>query len=196
MDEKSCEMLFVRYADGDFNAFQMLYDRHKGAVKGFILSLVNDTPLAEDIYQAVWERLIKSSIRLKAAIISSENSFSLKSYLFKIAHNLINDAGRSASREGVYFAVLPQNAPQLDAADESCSSAPDQIALEQLTNCVQRRLSGFKPGFLDAFYLTRDGYLSYFEAAEALAINIETLRSRIKSVLTSIKPCLENHKDG
>jgi RNA polymerase sigma factor (sigma-70 family) len=55
--EVSDEELMQRYADGDIEAFEMLYRRHKGRVLGYLVSRLNDRDEAEEVFQATFAKL-------------------------------------------------------------------------------------------------------------------------------------------
>lgn len=194
--QRSCEELLYAYAEGDFSAFEELYHRHKTAIKTFIYCRTRDLPASEDITQIVWERVIKAAKPLKEQHSEAADTFSFKPYLYRIAQNLITDRWRSDVTVPVSSLSGTAGDNPLSIEDSDSIQATDLISLEQLISCVDSKLKKFKQGFIDAFRLTRDGHLGYSEAAEVLGINVETLRSRVKSVLLGIMPCLEGYKNA
>jgi len=196
LSEQTSEELLFAFAEGDASSFEELYRRHKEAIKHFIYSKIKNFAATDDITQLVWERVVKSAKRLEEQHAETTVSFSFKPYLYRIAQNLINDRWRS-DRVVPVSSHSETSGDDLALLEDSESiKAHDLISLEELTSCVESKLKGFKRGFIDAFRLTRDGHLGYSEAAELLEINLETLRSRVKSVLSGIKPCLEGYKDA
>lgn len=194
--ERPSEELLYAYAEGDVSAFEELYHRHKESIKYYIYSKTRDLAASDDITQLVWERVFKSAKRLKEQHYDATGSFSFKPYLYQIAQNLITDKWRS-DRVVSFSSLSETSGDDLVSIEDSESlQAPDLISLDELTSCVESKLKKFKQGFIDAFHLTRDGHLGYSEAAELLGINVETLRSRVKSVLLGIKPCLEGYKNA
>lgn len=194
-DRPSEELLYA-YAEGDVSAFEDLYHRHKEPIKRYIYGKTRDLAASDDITQLVWERVLKSAKRLKEQHSEAKTSFSFKPYLYQIAQNLIHDRWRS---DRVVPASSPSEISGDDAVlieDSESLQALDLISLEELTSCIESKLKGFKQGFSDAFRLTRDGHLGYSEAAELMGINVETIRSRVKSVLVGIKPCLEGYQNA
>ena len=194
-DRPSEELLYA-YAEGDVSAFEELYHRHKESIKYYIYSKTRDLAASDDITQLVWERVFKSAKRLKEQHSEAAGTFSFKPYLYRIAQNLINDRWRSDRVVPVSSLSKISGDDLVSIEDSESIQAPDLISLEELTSCVESKLEKFKQGFVDAFRLTRDGHLGYSEAAELLGINVETLRSRVKSVLLGIKPCLEGYKNA
>ena len=80
-------------------------------------------------------------------------------------------------------------------ADDNQISPEDAGILQELSNCIERRLATVSDEFRNTFELTRDNILSYAEAAETFNLSIETIKSRVKTVLKKIRPCLKMHND-
>jgi RNA polymerase sigma-70 factor (ECF subfamily) len=52
--------LMLRYRDGDVAAFETLYRRHKDSLFRYLLRLCRQRAAAEDVFQEVWGKIIKS----------------------------------------------------------------------------------------------------------------------------------------
>jgi hypothetical protein len=55
-------------------------------------------------------------------------------------------------------------------------------------------MKGVSTDFERTFSITRDNCVSYSEAAIVFGVSIETVKSRVKTVLKIIKPCLESYR--
>ncbi|MBW6510104.1 MAG: hypothetical protein K0A94_11250 [Desulfuromonadales bacterium] len=53
----SDEQLMTAYADGDTQAFQVLYERHKGRLLGYLYSKLRDRDEAEEVFQITFAKL-------------------------------------------------------------------------------------------------------------------------------------------
>ncbi|MBE2292135.1 MAG: sigma-70 family RNA polymerase sigma factor, partial [Xanthomonadaceae bacterium] len=82
------EALMLAWAGGDARAFETLYQRHRGQLFRFLLGQLRDRPLAEEIYQDVWQRVIAARAGWRP-----EAAFS--TWLYRIAHNRLNDHWRA-----------------------------------------------------------------------------------------------------
>jgi RNA polymerase sigma-70 factor, ECF subfamily len=69
----------------DEETFRQLYERTARPLRGYLIRMLNDTALADDLLQESYLRLLKASL---PAAASEEH---LKNYLFRIASNLIKD---------------------------------------------------------------------------------------------------------
>jgi len=198
MEKKTNESLLIDYVDGDGKAFDTLYDRFDVSIYSFIKRSAKDPDVSAELTQALWEKLIINSGSFASKIMDPETHFELKPYLFRMAANLVNDHYRLS----VTKYSLATNSQTPDGED-LLASLPDgeQISpenagsLQELSACIERRLALVSEEFRSTFELTRDNILSYAEAAETLNLSIETIKSRVKTVLKKIRPCLEMHHD-
>jgi predicted RNA polymerase sigma factor len=51
------EALMAAYREGDFHAFQTLYEKHRGRVMGYLVLKLRDRNDAEDAFQTVFSKL-------------------------------------------------------------------------------------------------------------------------------------------
>ena len=85
----SDEDLMLHYAGGDLDAFQKLYERHRGGLYRYFLRQGNPS-VAEELFQDVWARVIQSRKRYRPKA-------AFKTWLYTLAHNRLIDYWR---REG------------------------------------------------------------------------------------------------
>ena len=86
--------LVAAYANGSNEAFDILLERHKNRVYTYILHIVKNKDLAEDIYQ---ETIVKAIMTIKQGRYAEHGKFS--GWLTRIAHNLIIDYFRQEKVE-------------------------------------------------------------------------------------------------
>ena len=78
--------LVKNYILGDNKSFEILLNRHKSKVFGYIMSKVKNKDIADDIFQDTFIKAINS---LKRGTYNEEGKF--LPWIFRIAHNLIID---------------------------------------------------------------------------------------------------------
>src|SRR3990167_5451651 len=100
------EQLMTAYRDGDAGAFERLYRCHKGALFRFVLRGVSERPVAEELFQEIWMRVIEARERYVP-----EARFT--TWLYTIAHHRLVDHWR-------------RGAPALVALDEDPPGNPAQ----------------------------------------------------------------------
>ena len=64
--EASDEELMLRYGRGDARAFELLYRRHRLPLYRFLLRQLGNAESAEELFQALWMRVVNSRGRYQA----------------------------------------------------------------------------------------------------------------------------------
>ena len=82
------EALMLRYGKGDVAAFETLYGRYRGPLYRYFLRHLGEEPLANDLYQGCWEKVIGARTRYR-------ETSPFRAWLFRIAHNHLVDHYRA-----------------------------------------------------------------------------------------------------
>lgn len=178
------EELLALYATGRVRGMEDLYHRHRAGLYSYIYNYLKDRATADDIMQDVWSRLIMDTERIVSIIEDDALTFSLQAYLYRMARNRVFDHFRAMrcldelGDEGTY--LISDTAP------------PGRVFIEEeLYACLERRMRPLRIELHDAFWLTRDGRMTYQQAANALNVATETVKDWVKQVLRAIRPCRE-----
>src|SRR6056297_2934190 len=94
--EQNDNELVQRYIEGDLNSLEILIRRHKSRVYSYIVLIVKNPELAEDIFQETFIKVIRS---LKKGKYVENGKFI--SWVLRIAHNLIIDHFRKEKLQGL-----------------------------------------------------------------------------------------------
>ena len=92
-DKKSDNELVAAYMNDDKQAFEVLLSRHKNKVYNYILSLVKDKALADDIFQDTHIKIVNT---LRNGTYRDEGKYI--QWVMRIAHNLVIDHFRRSQR--------------------------------------------------------------------------------------------------
>jgi len=112
----SDEELLDKYRDGDAAAFNELLARHQGRLFGFLVGLLNDRALAEDIFQETWLRFGREAARGKIKDHPDR-------WLFAVANRFALDVLRRRARWKM-VSTEEEKAAAFEAA--GAVSAPDE----------------------------------------------------------------------
>lgn len=163
-----------RVLEGDVNAFENLVTEHE---KGVYAIAQRMTGNAEDAADMTQETFIKAYNSLSS--FRGDSKFSV--WLYRIATNVCLDFLRSRSRKPTVSLSVEDDdgeETQIDIADESQS--PEQLLERGLTrDAVRRGLKSLSPEYRQILLLREIQGLSYEEIAEALALEVGTVKSRI-----------------
>lgn len=159
---------------GDANAFETLVLEYEKNVYNIALRMTGNSDDAADMTQ---EAFIKAYNSLQS--FRGDSKFSV--WLYRIVSNVCLDFLRSKNRRPtVSLSVEDDDGEdaQLDVADESQS--PELLLDRKLTrDSVRRGLDSLPPDYRQILLLREIQGLSYDEIAQALSLEVGTVKSRI-----------------
>jgi RNA polymerase sigma-70 factor (ECF subfamily) len=170
--------LMLRYRDGDVNAFETLYRRHKDPVYRYLLRLSGHNETAEDIFQEVWGKIIKARATYRPTA-------KFTTFLYRVAHNCFIDHVRRNRRH----AGNTQFEPDLHQhPGETLETATERsLARERL----EVALADLPEEQRDAFLLHEEGGLSVDQIAAVTDCNRETAKSRLRYAVNKLRAAID-----
>lgn len=195
MDSFSDEQLIALYANGDIEAFNLLYMRHKGGIYRYCLRQLHSTQLVDDIFQDIWSKVIQS-----AEQYSPNAKFS--TWLYTLARNAVIDHVRHIKVVNKVM-VEPKGGDNACLHDEDSSSKIAQVCDSEssllqhqqaiaLKHCMQK-LPSLQ---LDCFVLREESNLSVTQIAIVVDASIEATKSRLRYAYQSLRHCLNTKIGG
>ena len=175
----SDERLMLLYRDGDAEAFEQLYRRHKDALYGYLFRQCSNPAIAIELAQDVWLNVIRARRRYRP-----KAKFS--TYLFKLARNRLIDhfrkhsGTRSNPSDGEDTPDVEELADEANPGPERQASA--EVDIERLSELIET-LPDLQR---EAFLLFAEG-LSVPEIAEVTDTQPETARSRLRYALGKLR---------
>ena len=162
------EDLVTAYAGGDNEAFDALLARHKTKLFNFILSLVKDTDVADDIFQ---ETFIKVITTIKQGRYHESGRFG--AWIARIARNLAIDTFRQERAEAT---VSADDADRdiLNRRDISDGTVEDMIIDIQIEDDVRRLVELLPPSQREVLTMRYSHDLAFKEIAELTQESIKT----------------------
>jgi RNA polymerase sigma-70 factor (ECF subfamily) len=149
---------------GDERAFSIIVRAYETPVFNYVLRLVGDRSLAEDLTQEVFLRVFqglpKFSLRCK-----------FTTWLFQVTKNRVLDELRASERRPRHLVALDDIAP-LEVMD-----APYERG--ETVDALWRAIEALNPDLKMALLLRDVAGLSYTEIADALEITLATVKWRI-----------------
>ena len=170
------DALMLAWAAGDAGAFEVLYARHRGPLFHFLLGQLRDRPLAEEIYQDVWQRVI-------AARAGWRPDAAFATWLYRIAHNRLNDHWRAQRHRP----PAPVDA-DLRTAALADPDDPEGLASREETRArLQEALAELPEDQREAVLLRLQQELSLDEIGRITGVGRETVKSRLRYALDKLR---------
>lgn len=173
--------LVQRYQNGDVASFEVLVDRYQNKVYSYIVMLVKDKQLADDIFQDTFLKIIRT---IKAGVYKEEGKFI--QFAMRIAHNLIIDYFRKAKR-------LPMVDPtkedydMIDNARYTDPSIEEQIITEQIHDDLRKMIEYLPEEQREVLNMRMYADMSFKEIADATNVSINTALGRMRYALINLR---------
>lgn len=172
--------LVRQYVGGKEVALEVLIKRYQSKVFGFILTKLEDTDLANDIFQ---ETFIKVIHTLKLNKYNEEGKF--LSWVIRIAHNLIMDHYRKEKR--VKIINETDENPLFKYIKDESDSIEDEMIYGQLTIELQQMINDLPRDQQEVIRMRLYQDLSFKEIAEATDVSINTALGRMRYALLNLR---------
>jgi RNA polymerase sigma-70 factor (ECF subfamily) len=169
--------LMLRYRDGDVAAFGILYERHNDSLFRYLLRLSGHHDTAEDLYQEVWSKIIKSRSRYRPTA-------KFTTFLYRVAHNCFIDHIRRNKRHTNEVSIDPDDSAS--PMEEPEDGAERSIAREKLNQALGELPTEQR----DVVLLFLEAGLSVDKIASVTGVNRETAKSRLRYATAKLKAAL------
>ncbi|MET3930860.1 RNA polymerase sigma factor (sigma-70 family) [Lysobacter sp. OAE881] len=170
------DVLMLAWAAGDAASFELLYARHRGSLYRLLLRQLRDPALADEFFQDVWQRVI-------AARQGWKPEAAFRTWLFRIAHNRLND----------YWRGLKHRPAAPEDADERAARVPDPSSPErELSEFEQRRrlqlaIEELPDEQREVVLLRLEQELSLEEIGAITGAGRETVKSRLRYAMDKLR---------
>lgn len=180
--------LVMRYQAGDVSCFQILVDRYQNKVYSYIMMLVRDRQLADDLFQDTFLKIIRT---IKGGAYKEEGKFI--QFAMRIAHNLIIDYFRKEKR-------LPMVDPTKEDYDMLANarlkdpSVEERIITEQIYDDLRKMINRLPDEQREVLNLRFYSDMSYKEIADVTNVSINTALGRMRYALINLRKIAEEKK--
>jgi RNA polymerase sigma-70 factor (ECF subfamily) len=175
------------YENGNDSAFDELLQRHQSYVYSYILFLVKEKDVADDIFQETFTRAI---IAIRSHKYQTTGKFS--AWLIRIAHNLIIDSSRET--ESGKLIAQEKFSPCILNDIRLSESAIDTSIIEQQKADQLRKMLDYLPDVQREVILLRFYEdLSFKEIAEKTGVSINTSLGRMRYALINLRKLVQEH---
>ena len=176
----SDQELIKRYIAGHESALEKLVRRHKNRIFAYILMIVKDKELAEDLFQDTFIKVINT---IRSGQYKEEGKFI--QWVMRIAHNLIIDYFRKAKRIPVI-----ENRDEYDIFDKvrlPVESVEEMMITEQIHKDVKRLIEYLPKEQKEVLVMRHYGDMSFKDIAEVTNVSINTALGRMRYALINLR---------
>lgn len=175
------DQLVAAYAKGDNEAFDTLLNRHQSNIYSYILRLVKDEDIANDIFQ---ETFVKAIMTIKQNRYAGDGKFA--AWLTRIAHNLVIDSFRQDKALN-FVSTDNEDVNVLNRRELSEGTVEDFIIDSQILDDVQQLVQTLPDDQRAVVEMRYYQDLSFKEIAERTGVCINTALGRMRYAIINMR---------
>lgn len=184
--------LIVQYLEGNESALETLIQRHKKRVFSYILFIVKDKQLAEDIFQDTFIKVIKT---LRRGDYNEEGKF--LPWVVRIAHNLTIDYFRK-NKKMPMISIVPQGDDEdfdIFSVIKTTESSVEDLMVKTQIHKDLKKLVYKLPEEQRQVLMMRHYYdMSFKEISDLTNVSINTALGRMRYALINLRKLIEEHQ--
>ena len=176
------EQLALAYIDGNNRAFDELLSRNQDKIFTYIMYVVKDEDLANDLFQ---ETFLKVITKLQNGQYSDTGKFSW--WLTRIAHNVVIDHFRAQKSSKIVEAPKDNDLSNLRSDAVQNLSRESELNNQQVMEDIKRLVEALPESQRDVVNMRFFQDLSFKEIAEQTNVSINTSLGRMRYALINLR---------
>lgn len=182
------EELAIMYVDGDNKAFDLLLSRNQEKLFTYILFVVRDREMANDMFQETFFKVVS---RLQQGKYIANGKFS--AWLMRIAHNVIMDWYRQQRAQNIVDAPKENDLSNVGSTLLE-SSREKELVNNQVMEDVRRMMSHLPASQREVVFMRFYQQMSFKEIAEATGVSINTALGRMRYAILNLRRMTREHQ--
>jgi len=183
------EQLALLYVQGDNKAFDELLNRTQSKLFTYIMFVVRDHDMADDIFQ---ETFVKIITKLQHGQYTDSGKFLF--WATRIAHNVIMDWYRALKNEHIVEVNEENDLSNLRGASVMDTYRETELVNEQVLSDVKKMMNALPAPQREVVYMRYFQQLSFKEIAELTNVSINTSLGRMRYALINMRRMAKEHQ--
>lgn len=189
LNEMTDEELALSYVGGNNQAFDILLSRNQSKLFSYILFVVHEQDLANDIFQ---ETFVKVITKLQEGKYIDSGKFS--AWIMRIAHNVIMDWYRDNRAKNIVEAADDNDLSNLTGGNVAEYNIEDRFVNEQVLCDVKRMMNLLPPTQREIVFMRFYQDMSFKEIAETTGVSINTALGRMRYAILNLRRMARSSK--
>ncbi len=182
LQEMSDEELALAYIDGNNRAFDLLLSRNQTKLFSYIMFVVHDHDIADDLFQ---ETFIKVITKLQQRKYVTSGKFS--AWCMRIAHNIIMDWYREQRSKNIIEPTEENDLSNMSGKNIQSGSIENDYVNTQVMSDVKKMMNLLPPTQREVVFMRYYQQLSFKEIAEMTNVSINTSLGRMRYAILNMR---------
>lgn len=172
----------MSYVSGNNQAFDLLLSRNQSKLFSYILFVVHEQDLANDIFQ---ETFVKVITKLQEGKYVDSGKFS--AWIMRIAHNVIMDWYRDCRAQNIVETGCDNDLSNINGSSVSDFNIEDRYVNEQVLEDVKKMMNLLPPTQREIVFMRFYQEMSFKEIAETTGVSINTALGRMRYAILNLR---------
>lgn len=182
LNEMTDEELALSYVNGNNQAFDLLLSRNQSKLFSYILFVVHEQDLANDIFQ---ETFVKVITKLQERKYIDSGKFS--AWIMRIAHNVIMDWYRDSKAQNIIDMTEDNDLSNIKGESIVDYNIEDKYVNEQVLRDVKKMMNLLPPTQREVVFMRFYQEMSFKEISEATGVSINTALGRMRYAILNLR---------
>ena len=183
------EELAMDYVNGNIRAFDELLFRHRSKLFSYMLFVVRDREIADDLFQ---ETFVKVITKLQEGKYSPSGKFS--AWMMRIAHNVIMDLYRGLKVQKIVDTSDDNDLSNISTNDFYSMDIESQYVNAQVLKDVKKLMNFLPASQREVVYMRYYQQLSFKEIAEMTNVSINTSLGRMRYAILNLRRMVKENE--
>ena len=182
LNEMTDEELALLYINGNNRAFDLLLSHNQSKLFSYILFVVRNRDVADDIFQ---ETFVKIITKLQQGCYKPSGKFS--AWAMRIAHNIIMDWYRAQKTDKIVEPTKENDLSNLGSADIQIGNIENQFVNMQTLADIKKLMQHLPPSQREVVVMRFYQEMSFKEIAKATGVSINTSLGRMRYAILNLR---------
>ena len=188
LESMTDEELALSYINGNNRAFDELLSRSQDKIFNYIMYVVKDEDLANDLFQ---ETYLKVITKMQNGRYTDTGKFFW--WLTRVAHNVIIDYYRAQKSSRIVEPTKDNDLSNLNSNSLMDSNRESEMANAQVLRDVKKLMEALPEQQREVVFMRYFQELSFKEIAEITGVSINTSLGRMRYALINLRKLTHQH---
>lgn len=189
LNKMADEELALSYIEGDNRAFDLLLSRNQSKLFSYILFVVRDRDIANDVFQ---ETFVKIITRLQQGKYSPTGKFA--AWTMRIAHNVIMDWYRAQKADKIVEAPRENDLSNIGGVDVQIGNIENEFVSSQTLSDIKKLMNHLPAPQREVVFMRYYQEMSFKEIAETTGVSINTSLGRMRYAILNLRRMVREHE--
>ncbi len=176
------EQLAIAYSKGENRAFDLLLARNQSKLYSYIMFVVRDNNVADDVFQ---DTFVKVITKLREGAYTTSGKFS--AWLMRIAHNIIIDMYRDKKHENIVENNEDNDLSCIESAEVFDTNIEAKFIEEQNHKEARMLMEALPATQREIVFMRIYQQMSFKEISESTGMSINTALGRMRYAVLNMR---------